>query len=175
MLYVKNETALKGAFEIREASPVEILGALSDEQVLDRANAIYKERCITRGVKIEDVDSMHALINTVLASRDTERFVILLFDNQHRFLDMQVIAEGTINTATIHVREVVKTAINSQANAVAFAHNHPSLEKSPSASDQAITRKLVNALELIEVRVLDHFIIGGAFDEPYSFAKNGLM
>ncbi len=80
---------------------------------------------------------------------------------------------GTIDGASVHPREVVKRAIQLNAAAVILAHNHPSGEAEPSRADEAITKRLKDALQLVDVRVLDHLIIGGS--DVVSFAERGLM
>ena len=80
---------------------------------------------------------------------------------------------GTIDSASVYPREVMKKALDHNAAAVIFAHNHPSGVSEPSQADKLITNKLKQALELLDIRVLDHFIIGDG--RPYSFAENGLL
>ena len=89
-----------------------------------------------------------------------ERFAIMLLDQQHQLLEFEVLFEGTLNQAEVHAREVVKSALQHNAAAVILAHNHPSGDPSPSQADIELTKQLAKALELIEVRTLDHIIIG---------------
>jgi DNA repair protein RadC len=102
-----------------------------------------------------------------------EVFGCVYLDNRHRLLGFEELFRGTIDGASIYPREVVKHCLKHQAAAVIFAHNHPSGECSPSAADREITRKLVEALKLIDIRVLDHIIVGDK--ACYSFAENGLI
>ena len=98
---------------------------------------------------------------------------MLFLDNRHRALAFEELFRGTIDGAQVHPREVVRRCLQHNAAAVMFGHNHPSGVAEPSAADRAITRRLVDALALVEVRVLDHFIIGDG--DPTSFAERGLL
>ena len=94
-------------------------------------------------------------------------------DNQHRLIKYEELFFGTIDGASVHPREVVKHALKHNAAAVIFAHNHPSGVAEPSQADQRITDRLKSALLLVDVRVLDHMIVGDR--EVLSFAENGLL
>jgi DNA repair protein RadC len=100
-------------------------------------------------------------------------FACLFLDNQHHILEFEELFRGTIDSASVYPREVIKKALAHNAAAVIFAHNHPSGISEPSQADKLITDKLKQALALIDIRVLDHFIIGDGM--PYSFAENGLL
>ncbi|MGN6313456.1 MAG: RadC family protein [Rhodanobacteraceae bacterium] len=108
-----------------------------------------------------------------LAHLPYEVFACLYLDNRHRVLGFEELFRGTIDGASVHVREVVRACIAHNAAAVIFAHNHPSGVAEPSAADRAITRELRDALALVHVRVLDHFVIGAG--EPTSMAARGLI
>ncbi len=102
-----------------------------------------------------------------------EVFACLFLDNRHRVIEYQELFRGTIDGASVHPREVVKEAIRWNAAAVIFAHNHPSGVAEPSQADLRITKRLQDALDLIDVRVLDHIIVGE--DDGTSFAERGLI
>ena len=104
-----------------------------------------------------------------LAKQEREVFVVIYLDNQHRLLEHETLFFGTINHTEIHPREIVKSALRHNAAAVIIAHNHPSGITEASKSDRTITSRIVAALELVEVRVLDHFIIGDG--DTLSFAE----
>lgn len=108
-----------------------------------------------------------------LAARESEMFCCLLLDNQHRLLEYREMFHGTIDGCSVYPREVVKLALHNNAAAIIFAHNHPSGVAEPSQSDMRITERLTTALELIDVRVLDHLIVGNA--DIVSFAEQGLL
>jgi len=107
--------------------------------------------------------------------RDYQRevFVVLLLDARHQLLEYRELFQGTINGATVHPREVVKLALIKNAAAVIVAHNHPSGNAEPSKSDIGITRRLKTALQLMEIRLLDHFVVGRC--EVVSLADRGQL
>jgi len=100
-------------------------------------------------------------------------FACLYLDNRHRVLGYEELFRGTVDGASVHPREVVRACLKHNASAVILAHNHPSGVAEPSVADRAITRSLREALQLIEVRVLDHLVIGAA--EPVSMASLGMI
>ena len=108
-----------------------------------------------------------------LAGHPFEVFAALFLDNRNRVLAFEELFRGTVDGAQVHPREVVRRALAHNAAAVIFAHNHPSGDADPSAADIAVTRRLADALALIDVRVLDHFVVGRA--APVSLAERGLL
>jgi len=112
-------------------------------------------------------------LKSKLRNYDREVFACLYLDNQHRLIRYQELFFGTIDGASVHPREVVKSVLVENAAAVIFAHNHPSGIAEPSQADERITRHLKSALALIDVRVLDHMIVGDK--EVVSFAERGLL
>jgi DNA repair protein RadC len=102
-----------------------------------------------------------------------EVFACLFLDNRHRILAFEELFRGTLDGASVHAREVVRRSLQHNAAAVIFAHNHPSGVAEPSQADRVITAELKRALALIQVRVLDHFIVGAG--APTSFAARGLL
>jgi DNA repair protein RadC len=107
-----------------------------------------------------------------LASYEHEVFACLFLDNRNRVITFEEMFRGTIDGASVYPREVVKACLSCNAAAVIFAHNHPSGATDPSQADIAITERLKKALALIDVRVLDHLIVG---EEVTSFAERGLL
>ena len=103
-----------------------------------------------------------------------EVFVVLLLDSQNRLLHFEEMFRGTLSQTSVYPREVVKLALKWNAAAVVLAHNHPSRVAEPSRADEALTSALKQALALIDVRVLDHFVIAGSA-KPLSFAERGLL
>ena len=102
-----------------------------------------------------------------------EVFAVLFLDNRHRVLAYEEMFRGTIDGSSVHPREVIRAALQRNAAATIFAHNHPSGVAEPSAADRAITHELRDALALVGVRVLDHLVIGDG--EPVSMAARGLI
>lgn len=103
-----------------------------------------------------------------------EVFACLLLDNQHRVIGFEELFRGTIDGASVYPREVVKLALDRNAAALIFAHNHPSGVAEPSEADKFITGRLKQALGLLDIRVLDHFIVGDGLN-AFSFAEHGLI
>ena len=108
-----------------------------------------------------------------LGLREQEVFGCLFLDTRHRVISFDILFYGSIDGASVHPREVVKRALIYNAAAVILAHNHPSGVSEPSQADRAITTRLIEALKLIDVRVLDHLIIGGG--DAMSLAESGMM
>ena len=108
-----------------------------------------------------------------LGLKESEVFTVAFLDNRNRLIAVEEMFFGTIDGASVHPREVVKSALKHNAGAVVFAHNHPSGTPEPSSSDKALTTRLIDALALIDIRVLDHIIVGGS--THVSFAKRGLI
>jgi DNA repair protein RadC len=113
------------------------------------------------------------LARLLVGGSPRELFGVMFLDNQHRLIESEITNTGTIDGASIYPREIVKRALFHNAAAVIFTHNHPSGVAEPSGADERITTRLVNALQLIDVRVLDHLIIGR--DSTVSFAERGLL
>lgn len=107
------------------------------------------------------------------ASLDHEVFLVIYLDAQHRLITIEQLFRGTLTQTSVYPREVVKSALARRAAAVAFAHNHPSGSTEPSMADQRLTQQLKTSLALVDVRVIDHFIV--ADDQHYSFAEHGLI
>lgn len=103
-----------------------------------------------------------------------EVFVVLLLDSQNRLIESQELFRGTLNQTSVYPREVCRLALQKNAAAVIFAHNHPSGVSEPSAADRNLTTQLKSALDLLDVRVLDHFIVAPGLP-PLSFAERGLL
>jgi DNA repair protein RadC len=106
-------------------------------------------------------------------SREYESFVVLFLDAQNRVIEVEELFRGTLTQTYVYPREVVKAALKHNAASVVLSHNHPSGVAEPSIQDQALTRTLHEALALIDVKVLDHFVIAGS--SSVSFAERGLL
>ena len=126
-----------------------------------------------KGQVLENPEQTQAYLRLHLAERPSEVFVCLFLDNKHRVIALEELFQGTIDGASVHPREVVRRALEHNAAAVILAHNHPSGVADPSDADQQITWRLRDSLALVDVRVLDHFVIGDG--EAVSFAEQGLL
>jgi len=118
-------------------------------------------------------EATRAYLSAQLRGYSYEVFACLFLDNKHRIIELEELFRGTIDGASVYPREVAKRALHHNAAAVIFAHNHPSGIAEPSQADRHTTDKLRQALNLFEIRVLDHFIIGDGV--PFLFAEHGLI
>jgi DNA repair protein RadC len=128
---------------------------------------------LARGSALESPDSVRQYLAAQLRHERREVFACLLLDNRHRVIEYAPLFYGTINAASVYPREVVALALERGAAALILAHNHPSGVAEPSAADRQITDRLVQALALVEVRVLDHLVVGDG--ESVSFAERGWL
>lgn len=128
---------------------------------------------LERGEAITDPSATGNFLRLRLRESLREVFACLFLDNQHRLIAYEELFFGTIDGASVHPREVVRRALGHNAAAVVLAHNHPSGVAEPSQADVRITERLQAALSLIDVRVLDHIVVGDL--EVVSFAERGLM
>lgn len=140
------------------------------QAVLEMARRHLAEHLQQRDA-LTSVAAVRAYLTHQLRHRHQEVFCALLLDNQHRLLAFLELFQGTIDGASVYPREVVKTVLAHNAAAVIFAHNHPSGIAEPSQADRSITERLSSALSLVDVRVLDHLVIGEG--DAVSFAERG--
>jgi DNA repair protein RadC len=125
------------------------------------------------GVELPSPNHTRDFLRLLLADRKAEIFGCLFLDNRHRVIDTAELFQGTIDGASVYPRVVVQQALSLNAAAVMFFHNHPSGVAEPSHADEAITMRLKDALALVDIRVLDHFIVTAG--ESVSFAERGLL
>jgi len=128
---------------------------------------------MTRGATLSSPGAVREALQVQLADYQHEVFLCLFLDNQHRIIESVELFRGTIDSASVYPREVVKEALARNTAAVIFAHNHPSGIAEPSTADNLLTRKLKEALGMVDIRTLDHFIVG--CEGAYSFAEHGLL
>lgn len=133
----------------------------------------YLETTLSRGEAFTSPMLTRRFLQARLRAYHHEVFACLFLDNQNRLIRFEELFTGTIDSASVYPREVVKRVLSLNAAAVIFAHNHPSGVAEPSHSDQHITLRLQSALDLIDVRVLDHFVVGDG--EVVSMAERGLI
>ena len=147
--------------------------APADQQTIREALTLLACQLREPGAAFTSSNSVRDWLRLQLASLEREEFTALFLDNQHRLIAHETLFTGTISHTEVHPREVVKRALYFNAAAVIFAHNHPSGEVTQSQADKAITQRLLHALMLEEIRVLDHLIVGGT--QILSFAEHGLL
>lgn len=144
----------------------------SPQQVITAAREQLSYR-VRRGSPLSSPKVTSDYLTLKLGDRDFETFCCLFLDNRHRVIEFVELFRGTIDGAAVHPREVVREALARNAAAVVFCHGHPSGVAEPSHADELITRRLVDALKLLDIRVLDHIVVGGG--ESVSFASRGLL
>jgi DNA replication and repair protein RadC len=127
---------------------------------------------LERGDALSDPQAVRDYLHAELRDGLRERFLALFLDSQNRVLQVQTLAEGTLDAATVYPREVLRAALAAGAAAVIFAHNHPSGVAEPSTADRQLTERLRTALALVDIRVLDHFVVG---EQIVSFAERGWL
>ena len=133
----------------------------------------YLEEPLKRGEALESPRATEAYLKCALCDHPHEVFAGLFLDTRHRVIAFEELFYGTIDGATVYPRVVAEKALNHGAAALIVAHNHPSGIGEPSLADQAITRRLKDALALLDIRLLDHFVIGDG--RPVSLAERGLL
>lgn len=141
------------------------------QAVLEMARR-YLFESLQRGDTLSSPQDTRQYLSSQLRDYTHEVFAALFLDQRHRVICFEELFRGTIDGASVYPREVVKKALQHNAAALIFAHNHPSGVAEPSQADELITRRLIDALKLVDVRVLDHFVVG---DEVVSFAERGLL
>ena len=133
----------------------------------------YLESGLQKSDVLTDTQATRNLLQSKLSAYPHEVFACLFLDNRHRIILFEELFRGTIDGASVYPREVVKRALHHNAAALIFAHNHPSGIAEPSDADRHITSKLKQALEMVDIRVLDHIVVGDR--EVVSFSERGLL
>ncbi len=140
-------------------------------QILESAASIVAEKFSDKDV-YSDPDLTKEFLMYKLSGHEREVFAVMFLNSQNELIEYNELFSGTINSAAVYPREVVKHALKVNASAVIFAHNHPSGKSEPSEADKQITTRLNAALSLVDIRVLDHIVVGRT---PVSFAERGLI
>ncbi|MCP5420777.1 MAG: DNA repair protein RadC [Gammaproteobacteria bacterium] len=133
----------------------------------------FLETTLQRGDALQSVAETRRYLSSKLRHQAHEVFACLFLDNRHRVIAFEELFYGTIDGASVHPRQVVKRALHHNAAALILAHNHPSGIAEPSRADEQITLRIKEVLSMIDVRLLDHFIVGDG--ETVSFAERGLL
>ncbi len=149
------------------------LRPLTDSDIIDLAKKLVSNKLLLSNKPISSPSETKDFLKIHLGGLEHETFTVIFLDNRHRIITYEHMFRGTIDGASVYPREVVKEALKHNAAAVILAHNHPSGVAEPSISDKNITQRLKDALNLVDVRVLDHFVIGTT--DVVSFAERGLI
>ena len=150
----------------------EELGEGEVQSLVSLALAVLAQRH-RPGQSLTRPDETRAYLRLLLGERKFEVFCCLFLDNRHRILGVEELFHGTVDGAAVYPRVVVQRALEINAAAIILAHNHPSGVGEPSRADEAITRRIGDALALVDVRVLDHFVVTA--EESISFAESGRL
>jgi len=142
-------------------------------RTIQSALRILKEELTPYGPSLCSASAVREYLQLKIGPLEHEVFMAIWLDAMNHVIEIEQIFRGTITTTSVYPREVVKSALRCNAAAVIFSHNHPSGSVEPSGADEAITRALKQALSLVDVRVLDHFIVGAGLTT--SFAERGLL
>lgn len=145
--------------------------SVDQDALILQAKACIEER-FKAGIALTTSAASEEYLKVLIGDYEREVFYVVWLNNQHEVLKSGILFEGTIDGAAVYPREVVKDALSCNAAAVIFAHNHPSGNSEPSQADISITRRLKNALEHIDIRVLDHIVVGSTVT---SLASRGLL
>ena len=160
---------------LADLAAVKGLGSAKSAQlaaVLELARRALREE-LRSASALTSPGAVRDYLRLALGGRPHEVFLCLYLDAQHRVIDSEELFRGSLTQTSVYPREVVKGALRANAAAVILAHNHPSGVAQPSPADELLTRQLKEALALVDVRVLDHFIVAGT--QALSFAERGLL
>jgi DNA repair protein RadC len=158
---------------LRDFSAINGLGPAKFAQlqaVLELARRALSEE-LEAGVALSSPQTVRQYLQLSIASKPYESFVVLFLDVKNRLIAAEELFRGTLTHASVYPREVVKAALAHNAASIIIAHNHPSGAPEPSAADHTLTQTLKQALNLVDIRVLDHFVMAGR--HIYSFAEHG--
>ncbi|MGP5477596.1 RadC family protein [Pseudomonas helleri] len=145
----------------------------SELEVIQRALAILDSHLKTKGKALQSPDAVRSYLRLQLEQEQCEVFAVLFLDTKHRVLQFVRMFNGTIDQASVYPREVVKAGLALNASAAIVCHNHPSGDSTPSQADRQLTLKLKEALGLVGINLLDHFVIGHG--ESASLVEMGWM
>lgn len=154
----------QGLYRTKRAIPAQVLIETAKQLVSEsfHRTATLSSPAVTRD-----------FLTLELAQEEREIFGVIFADSQHRVLSFEKMFQGSIDSTTVHPREVVKRSLELNAAAVILTHNHPSGLAEPSAADRQMTQRLNSALQLVDVRILDHMVVGGT--QIVSFAERGWL
>lgn len=147
--------------------------APSEQKTIRKALTLLKRQLREPGASFTSTTAARDWLRLQLATSEREEFTVLFLDNQHRLIAHETLFTGTLNQTQIHPREVVKSGLKHNCAAVIVAHCHPSGLAEPSKADRQVTTRLQQALELVDIRLLDHLVVGGM--DIVSFSERGWL
>lgn len=142
------------------------------DQVITEGRKLINSKRFIRGATMNNPNTVKDYCHLMIADRESEVFGVLFLDSQMQLIKFEILFQGSVAEAVVFPREVVRKVLEHNAACVILTHNHPSGLVEPSNADRTLTRRLRDALDLIDVRVLDHVIVGNG---TYSMAEHGLM
>jgi len=175
---IKKFKSLKGVLEAPMEKLQEIDGighhnAFGIKLFQEISERYLKERIIGKKIKLKSSKEVYDYLFQSMQKNEKEIFKVLFLDAKNRLINTEDLFEGTLNSSIVYPREIMKKAINYNAVSLIFVHNHPSGNPEPSQSDKNITKNLVNAGKVMQIKILDHIIIGD--NKYFSFADDGLI
>ncbi|MFV8913641.1 RadC family protein [Serratia fonticola] len=145
---------------------------LKEEKIIQKAQEIVANR-LYRPEKLSTPQAVRQFLSLKLALREQETFAVVFLDSQLQVISYEELFHGTISETSVYPREIAKAALKHNAARVILSHNHPSGVPEPSLADRNVTERSVKALELLDIQVLDHLVIGG--NSSVSFAERGWL
>lgn len=145
----------------------------TQQRVVQMALTLLEKQMKQKPVGFNSTEETMQYLRLQLEPLEREVFKVLYLDNQHRLIASETTSMGTINAAAVYPREIIKAALGHNAAAVVVAHNHPSGLAEPSEEDRKVTKRLIDALSLVDIRVLDHVVVGHG--QVVSFAERGWL
>ena len=150
-----------------------LIAAQHEDWIIRQAITLLENRVFKAGPALGSPAAVRDYLHLKLVAEPNEVFAVVFLNSQHQVLAYEPMFKGTVDQTSVYPRVLVQRALALNASAVILAHQHPSGMTVPSAADQALTDRLKAALAIVDVRVVDHFIVGKG--TPYSFAESGLL
>ena len=157
MSYIVNQARVYHSGHVKG---IKMLNHEQEDKIIEQALSILTSRLKVKGKKFNSSHTVKAYLRLQLEQKEREHFAVLFLDNQNCLIQYKVLFTGTINSAAVYPREIIKEALQCNAASVILSHNHPSGNPEPSHEDISLTKKLLSALQLVDIRLLDHMIVG---------------